>query len=48
MFEFGKHKGQTFEEVYNTQKGYVKWVLTLEGPTGPMKQFQRYCASQEP
>jgi len=25
---FGKYKGKTYAEVYNTDKNYVKWIVT--------------------
>jgi len=28
-FNFGKHKGKTFEEIYNKEKGYTDWILNL-------------------
>lgn len=28
-FNFGKHKGKTFEEIYTNEKGYTEWILNL-------------------
>ena len=25
---FGRHKGKTYDEVYDTDKSYVKWIVT--------------------
>ena len=27
-FNFGKHKGKTYEDVYDEDKAYVAWVLS--------------------
>eukprot|EP00392_Amoebophrya_sp_AT5.2_P017508 g17874.t1 len=42
-FRFGKHKGRTFADVFNNEKGYVKWVMTLDNCNGAMLDFQGYC-----
>eukprot|EP00448_Togula_jolla_P018493 CAMPEP_0170581482 /NCGR_PEP_ID=MMETSP0224-20130122/7061_1 /TAXON_ID=285029 /ORGANISM="Togula jolla, Strain CCCM 725" /LENGTH=706 /DNA_ID=CAMNT_0010904617 /DNA_START=14 /DNA_END=2134 /DNA_ORIENTATION=- len=39
MFAFGKHKGKSFEEVAESDVGYCKWVLGLEGPSGQLQAF---------
>ena len=27
--DFGKHKGLTLDDVYNSEPGYLKWMLTI-------------------
>ena len=30
MFTFGKYKGKTYQEVFDTDKSYVAWVLEAD------------------
>mmetsp|Transcript_12532 Transcript_12532/g.28268 ORF Transcript_12532/g.28268 Transcript_12532/m.28268 type:complete len:742 (+) Transcript_12532:77-2302(+) len=44
---FGKHKGKTFEEVANDDKGYCQWVLKLQDASGNMKDFIDFVRSKQ-
>ena len=39
MMTFGKHRGQTFEKVGETESGYVRWALEQEKPSGGLAEF---------
>ena len=42
-FDFGKHQGETFEEVHETDQGYCVWALQQrEPPTETLRDFQKY------
>jgi len=43
VFGFGKYRGQTFQGVFDKDRGYVTWVQKLENTTGQMLAFQEYC-----
>lgn len=42
VLKFGKHKGDSFEEVRLQDPGYCRWVKELEGCDGQMLEFQEY------
>jgi len=42
-FPFGKFKGRTFREIYDTEKGYVNWAKKQELPSGGLRDFISYC-----
>ncbi|VWU48171.1 DNA helicase, putative [Hepatocystis sp. ex Piliocolobus tephrosceles] len=46
-FNFGKHKGKTFEEVFKNDKSYITWVKNLEKPTGLLMEFKNYVLQKE-
>jgi len=48
-FSFGKHKGKSFAQVYEQErgpKGYVEWVR-LEPRYGELQQFLDYCNARD-
>ena len=42
VLKFGKHKGNTFEEVRLEDPGYCRWVKKLSDCDGQMLTFQEY------
>lgn len=42
MIKFGKFKGESFETVLKLDKGYCRWVLSLNDPNPNMKEFQQF------
>ena len=32
MYNFGKHKGKTVEEIFDTEPGYYGWMLDADFP----------------
>lgn len=46
-FNFGKHNGKTYEEVFEKDKSYVTWVKNLETPTGSLIHFKEYVLERE-
>ena len=46
-FSFGKHKGESFEEVRRNDKSYCAWAQRKESPTGGLKEFARHLESQQ-
>jgi uncharacterized protein (DUF3820 family) len=43
---FGKHRGRTYEEMFEKEKGYCSWVLLQESPSGSMKDFKEWLESR--
>ena len=39
IFDFGKHRGKTFHEIYRTEPKYCKWALSEANPTGKLAFF---------
>lgn len=47
ILTIGKYKGQTFEFVYQNDKGYVSWVKNLpKEKLGHFRRFQRWIVKQ--
>jgi hypothetical protein len=46
LVTFGKHKGKSFADVYEQEKGYVRWALEQEG-SGTLLPLQRYFRLRE-
>jgi SNF2 family DNA or RNA helicase len=46
VFQFGKHKSKTFEEVTKSEPGYVKWAMGLDQANGQLGEFKQYVESQ--
>merc|ERR1719203_2492094 len=44
-FVFGKHKGRTFKEVMDKERGYSEWALKQESPGGMLKDFCSFLQS---
>eukprot|EP00929_Paragymnodinium_shiwhaense_P123143 TRINITY_DN96659_c0_g1_i1.p1 TRINITY_DN96659_c0_g1~~TRINITY_DN96659_c0_g1_i1.p1 ORF type:complete len:313 (-),score=16.61 TRINITY_DN96659_c0_g1_i1:4-810(-) len=42
-FSFGKHRGSSFDRVFETDKSYVGWALSRPAPQGALIDFVRYC-----
>jgi len=42
LMKFGKHNGDSFEEVRMNDEGYCRWVRELSGVKGQMLDFQEY------
>mmetsp|Transcript_17390 Transcript_17390/g.40608 ORF Transcript_17390/g.40608 Transcript_17390/m.40608 type:complete len:642 (+) Transcript_17390:56-1981(+) len=38
----GKHSGKAFRTVFDTEKGYVQWVQSLDSPSGQLRIFRDY------
>jgi hypothetical protein len=48
LITFGdKHKGDTFDHVFDTDKKYVNWALTLDKPGASLKSFISYCREHQ-
>lgn len=47
VFNFGKFKGKTFEDVFTNHKSYVTWVKKLENATGSLLSFKNYVEEKE-
>eukprot|EP00927_Polykrikos_kofoidii_P031324 TRINITY_DN26962_c0_g1_i1.p1 TRINITY_DN26962_c0_g1~~TRINITY_DN26962_c0_g1_i1.p1 ORF type:complete len:792 (+),score=159.47 TRINITY_DN26962_c0_g1_i1:98-2377(+) len=43
VFSFGKHRGKTFQQVFDLDRSYVSWVTKLDGTSGQMRLFCDYC-----
>eukprot|EP00397_Hematodinium_sp_SG-2012_P010893 GEMP01011019.1.p1 GENE.GEMP01011019.1~~GEMP01011019.1.p1 ORF type:complete len:819 (+),score=152.29 GEMP01011019.1:23-2458(+) len=46
VFDFGKHRGRTFEDVRQKEKKYVTWCQELDNPQGKMKSFCDYIRAK--
>lgn len=46
-FTFGKHRGLTFEDVFQRHQGYVTWAKGLSDCNAGLKQFLRYVGWRE-
>jgi len=42
-FNFGKHTGKTFLNVFESDLGYVRWALDQVSPSGGLLKFADYC-----
>ncbi len=40
--DFGGHRERTYEDAYNTDRGYVDWLLRVK-PAGKVGVFAAYC-----
>ncbi|KAK1932645.1 helicase conserved C-terminal domain containing protein [Babesia divergens] len=47
IFVFGKHKGESFDDVYRNDPSYVAWAMRIENPTGQMLGFCNFVRSME-
>lgn len=49
LITFGKHRGKTFEEVYEKEKDYCKWVLDLTDVKGysPIYHFHKFLKNKK-
>jgi hypothetical protein len=43
VIRFGKYRGELFRHVFDTDRSYVGWVLSLEDVNRPLTDFHRYC-----
>ncbi len=46
VFPFGKHKGKTFGDVFQSEAGYVAWVCGQDSLQGLMADFRDHCLAQ--
>lgn len=46
VFQFGKHRGKTFAQVLQHERGYVEWSQKTENPSGMLKAFVDFVRSQ--
>jgi uncharacterized protein (DUF3820 family) len=46
ILPFGKHKGKTFAEVFDSEQGYVSWVCGQSELKGLLLDFKEYCANR--
>ena len=47
-FSFGKHKGKTYSEVYEQDKGYFEWAEnSARGNGGMLRGFLDFCRNKE-
>eukprot|EP00746_Dinoflagellata_sp_MGD_P001649 gnl/MRDRNA2_/MRDRNA2_103120_c0_seq1.p1 gnl/MRDRNA2_/MRDRNA2_103120_c0~~gnl/MRDRNA2_/MRDRNA2_103120_c0_seq1.p1 ORF type:complete len:1001 (-),score=242.34 gnl/MRDRNA2_/MRDRNA2_103120_c0_seq1:243-3245(-) len=44
VFSIGKHRGKTFCEVFESEKGYVTWAEKLDDPSPQILEFRSYAA----
>ena len=50
LITFGKHMGDTYQEVYEQDRSYCQWVMsTMEtgDPSEPMRRFAAYIYKKE-
>jgi hypothetical protein len=45
-FTFGKHAGKSFQQVLDSNKGYVSWAVQLGSP-GRLSAFAEFCRAAE-
>ena len=44
----GKHRGKTFQEVYDTDRGYCAWAAGAAEPDGPLDDFAKWLRALNP
>jgi hypothetical protein len=42
IIKFGKHKGKTYQHIRDNEKGYAKWVISQQSPSGVLGTLQKY------
>ena len=42
IMTFGRHKGKTYDEIYENHKEYVKWVITTKDSEKYVKKIKAY------
>ena len=42
----GKHAGRTFQDVFDNEKSYARWVVNVQYPSGPLANFKKYCLTR--
>lgn len=47
ILSFGRHEGDTFDHVYRTDPGYCRWALSVDSPTGALREFASFLQSCE-
>lgn len=47
VLNFGRHEGETFENVFRSDAGYCRWASTMNSPTGGLKQFARWLRRRQ-
>lgn len=47
VLNFGKHKGQTYEDVWKNHQDYCRWVLTQDSESERFNTFKAYCETKK-
>jgi uncharacterized protein (DUF3820 family) len=43
---FGKHRGRTFQDVYDNEHEYAIWAVNVQYPSGLLRPFVDYCLAR--
>lgn len=47
ILNVGKHIGKTYESIYNIDKGYCDWILSLKTCDGELGKFKSYIKAMK-